>query len=143
MTQPNYTTTQNDKRLTDFRRPYYMRVARVLFTVHHHFCPQGSLCSPSVSVGQYWPFSHSPPLQSSTHSLAGRNERWTNGKLHLPSNTTCKKKKNYSPTGNRTRVFRVTGGDTYHYTIEEHTEIYLTLTRVPPRRSDKVKRSFI
>ncbi len=29
------------------------------------------------------------------------------------------KKKNYSPTGNRTRVFRVTGGDTDHYTIED------------------------
>ena len=29
-----------------------------------------------------------------------------------------KKKKN-SPAGNRTRVFRVTGGDTYHYTTEE------------------------
>ena len=26
----------------------------------------------------------------------------------------------YSPTGNRTRVFRVTGGDTYHYTIEDY-----------------------
>ena len=25
-----------------------------------------------------------------------------------------------SPTGNRTRVFRVTGGDTYHYTIEDY-----------------------
>ena len=31
-------------------------------------------------------------------------------------------KKNYSsPAGNRTRVFRVTGGDTYHYTTEEWT----------------------
>ena len=30
-----------------------------------------------------------------------------------------KKKKKNSPTGNRTRVFRVTGGDTYHYTIED------------------------
>ena len=29
-------------------------------------------------------------------------------------------KKN-SPAGNRTRVFRVTGGDTYHYTTEELT----------------------
>ena len=25
-----------------------------------------------------------------------------------------------SPTGNRTPVSRVTGGDTYHYTIEDH-----------------------
>ena len=24
-----------------------------------------------------------------------------------------------SPAGNRTRVFRVTGGDTYHYTTED------------------------
>ena len=30
-----------------------------------------------------------------------------------------KKKSKDSPTGNRTRVFRVTGGDTYHYTIED------------------------
>ena len=30
----------------------------------------------------------------------------------------CKKT---SPAGNRTRVFRVTGGDTYHYTTEEHS----------------------
>ena len=25
-----------------------------------------------------------------------------------------------SPAGNRTPVFRVTGGDTYHYTTEDH-----------------------
>ena len=25
----------------------------------------------------------------------------------------------YSPTGNRTRAFHVTGGDTHHYTIED------------------------
>ena len=25
----------------------------------------------------------------------------------------------HSPAGNRTRVFRVTGGDTYHYTTED------------------------
>ena len=31
-----------------------------------------------------------------------------------------KRKKNlHSPAGNRTRVFRVTGGDTYHYTTED------------------------
>ena len=29
------------------------------------------------------------------------------------------KKKDNSPAGNRTRVFRVTGGDTYHYTTED------------------------
>ena len=28
-------------------------------------------------------------------------------------------KKTDSPAGNRTRVFRVTGGDTYHYTTED------------------------
>ena len=28
-------------------------------------------------------------------------------------------KKNISPAGNRTPVFRVTGGDTYHYTTED------------------------
>ena len=28
-------------------------------------------------------------------------------------------KKNVSPAGNRTPVFRVTGGDTHHYTTEE------------------------
>merc|ERR1711911_154988 len=28
-------------------------------------------------------------------------------------------KKNFSPAGNRTPVFRVTGGDTHHYTTEE------------------------
>ena len=28
-------------------------------------------------------------------------------------------KKNISPAGNRTPVFRVTGGDTHHYTTEE------------------------
>ena len=33
----------------------------------------------------------------------------------------CKKKKISSPAGNRTRVFRVTGGDTHHYTTEEWT----------------------
>ena len=33
-----------------------------------------------------------------------------------------KKEKVHSPTGNRTRVFRVTGGDTYHYTIEDLLE---------------------
>ena len=27
--------------------------------------------------------------------------------------------KNFSPAGNRTPVFRVTGGDTHHYTTEE------------------------
>ena len=30
-----------------------------------------------------------------------------------------KKKKLHSPAGNRTRVFRVTGGDTHHYTTED------------------------
>ena len=29
-----------------------------------------------------------------------------------------------SPAGNRTRVFRVTGGDTDHYTTEESTVIH-------------------
>ena len=29
------------------------------------------------------------------------------------------KKKVLSPAGNRTRVVRVTGGDTYHYTTED------------------------
>ena len=34
--------------------------------------------------------------------------------------TEKKKRKNaHSPAGNRTRVFRVTGGDTYHYTTED------------------------
>ena len=28
-------------------------------------------------------------------------------------------RKKDSPAGNRTRVFRVTGGDTYHYTTED------------------------
>ena len=28
-------------------------------------------------------------------------------------------KKNFSPAGNRTPVFRVTGGDTHHYTTED------------------------
>ena len=28
-------------------------------------------------------------------------------------------KKKSSPAGNQTRVFRVTGGDTYHYTTED------------------------
>ena len=31
------------------------------------------------------------------------------------------KKNTHSPAGNRTRVFRVTGGDTYHYTTEDCT----------------------
>ena len=31
-----------------------------------------------------------------------------------------KKKMLDSPAGNRTRVFRVTGGDTYHYTTEDN-----------------------
>ena len=35
-----------------------------------------------------------------------------------------KKKKNCSPTGNRTPVSRVTGGDTYNYTIEEMVIIW-------------------
>ena len=30
-----------------------------------------------------------------------------------------RKKNHSSPAGNRTRVFHVTGGDTYHYTTEE------------------------
>lgn len=30
-----------------------------------------------------------------------------------------KKKKVYSPSGNRTLVYRVTGGDTNHYTKED------------------------
>ena len=34
-----------------------------------------------------------------------------------------RKKKLHSPAGNRTRVFRVTGGDTYHYTTEDYTHI--------------------
>ena len=32
----------------------------------------------------------------------------------------AEKHKNASPAGNRTPVFRVTGGDTHHYTTEEH-----------------------
>ena len=35
------------------------------------------------------------------------------------NNNNKKKKKSDSPAGNRTRVFRVTGGDTYHYTTED------------------------
>ena len=31
----------------------------------------------------------------------------------------AEKHKNTSPAGNRTPVFRVTGGDTHHYTTEE------------------------
>ena len=30
--------------------------------------------------------------------------------------------KKFSPSGNRTPVSRVTGGDTYHYTNEEYTK---------------------
>ena len=33
-------------------------------------------------------------------------------------------KKNFSPAGNRTPVFRVTGGDTHHYTTEEHVRYH-------------------
>ena len=33
----------------------------------------------------------------------------------------------YSPTGNRTLVVRVTGGNTHHYTIEEMCKIELSL----------------
>ena len=33
-----------------------------------------------------------------------------------------KEKKADSPAGNRTRVFRVTGGDTHHYTTEDLAE---------------------
>jgi hypothetical protein len=34
----------------------------------------------------------------------------------------------YSPTGNRTRAFHVTGGDTDHYTIEDPPQHFLTST---------------
>ena len=34
------------------------------------------------------------------------------------------RKKCNSPAGNRTRVFRVTGGDTYHYTTEDLLLMY-------------------
>ena len=35
-----------------------------------------------------------------------------------------KEKKIDSPAGNRTRVFHVTGGDTHHYTTEDHLLIF-------------------
>ena len=47
-----------------------------------------------------------------------------------------------SPTGNRTLVSRVTGGDTHHYTIEDraclsgqksHTLLEKKMTWIPPR----------
>ena len=66
---------------------------------------------------------------------------------HIPF-FTCEQKKNYdihqkqrkqeinkkhnSPAGNRTRVFRVTGGDTDHYTTEDVTNVTL---RILPLRS--------
>ena len=36
----------------------------------------------------------------------------------------AEKHKNASPAGNRTPVFRVTGGDTHHYTTEEHVRYH-------------------
>ena len=36
----------------------------------------------------------------------------------------AEKHKNSSPAGNRTPVFRVTGGDTHHYTTEEHVRYH-------------------
>ena len=41
-----------------------------------------------------------------------------------------KKVKKNSPAGNRTRVFRVTGGDTYHYTTEDYLVCVVLLSRV-------------
>ncbi len=38
-----------------------------------------------------------------------------------------RKKKHNSPAGNRTRVFRVTGGDTYHYTTEDICTVALKI----------------
>ncbi len=46
--------------------------------------------------------------------------------------------KRSSPTGNRTRVFRVTGGDTYHYTIEDHT----TSNQLMPSNAIDVDQTF-
>ena len=43
---------------------------------------------------------------------------WKKVDLRIEKKNETKKKKS-SPTGNRTPVSRVTGGDTYHYTIEE------------------------
>ena len=38
--------------------------------------------------------------------------------------------KNFSPAGNRTPVFRVTGGDTHHYNIEDYIFHTVTFTKI-------------
>ena len=48
----------------------------------------------------------------------------------------AKRKKKHSPSGNRTPVSRVTGGDTYHYTNEDvevrvKYNIYIQYVRIP------------
>ena len=48
-----------------------------------------------------------------------------------------KKKKKFSPSGNRTPVSRVTGGDTYHYTNED--DMNLALQILPCEEYDGAK----
>ncbi len=69
-------------------------------------------------------------------------------KVYQPKDWWESKKKS-SPTGNRTRVFRVTGGDTYHYTIEDFCMILYWLGfcakryKVPPYLQTYRKRWFV
>ena len=62
----------------------------------------------------------------------GAMEVLVRGEGDRTSLRSLRRKKNYSPAGNRTRVFRVTGGDTHHYTTEDVVE------NGPPRRTFKL-----
>ena len=49
----------------------------------------------------------------------GMKRRRKRKRMRIGNNIILTFEKNSSPAGNRTPVFRVTGGDTHHYTTEE------------------------
>ena len=57
------------------------------------------------------------------YTITADGIRGPNVNLHSLANF-AEKHKNSSPAGNRTPVFRVTGGDTHHYTTEEHVRYH-------------------
>ena len=70
-------------------------------------------------------------LQDKLESAKGYN--YSNKIIESP------KKKRISPTGNRTPVSRVTGGDTYHYTIEDLLNIFWNAYQFSFERFDTKK----
>ena len=61
----------------------------------------------------------SSPAANSPCDVAGSFPLRFEGMFLVENNREKWQRKKSSPAGNRTRVFRVTGGDTYHYTTED------------------------